>query len=99
MGIGLHSKESWSSSESNQYHNASNISQEITNFTSNVNVTLNNPHSIMNGSDTAGNVEIRLRNDSLFRTFYMQPGCELIKDVAEVGSNTTVSKVIIFGVK
>jgi len=77
---------------------ASRVTQEITDFTSDVAVTLRNPHKICNSTDTAGLIYIKLVGDDAFYPEYFAAGQEKTLAVAEVGSSTAVTKVLIRGV-
>ena len=76
-----------------------NVSQEVTVFTSNVLVTLENPVAVINATNTAGNISVKFRDDSAYRVIYVPAGGELKGDVSYLGTGTTVTKVVVKGIK
>lgn len=79
-----------------------NTTQEITDFTSNTQVTLNNPTKVRNATNTAGNVAIRFSAETTYRTIYLAAGGEIECDAYYIGSSgngTTITKILVLGVK
>lgn len=79
-----------------------NVSQEISDFTSNTPVTLNNPTRVRNATSSAGNVAIRFGAETTYREVHLLAGKEIECDPYYIGSSangTTITKILVLGVK
>ncbi len=78
------------------------ITQTIASFGSNVTVTLVNPITVENATDTAANIAFQCAGDSALHVSHFLPGQAKRIAAATIGSSgngTTATKVIIRGIQ
>jgi hypothetical protein len=83
------------------YGIASCKQQSITSFTSDVTVTLRNPHRVTNNTNTASAIAIKMRYDSGLVVRYFAANQQLVCDPILIGSSsngTTCTNVVVDGV-
>jgi len=94
--------ELYAESESLQMMTSARKSQSFTSFATAPTITLANPSSICNGSNTGANIAYKLIDDDSYTTEYFEAGQEKMRRITNssgIGSTangTAASKVIIF---
>lgn len=92
----------WGAVEAMYFINPSTKTQIVSTFTTETEVTLENPQTVTNATDTDASIAVKLVGDSVYATEFFSAGQTKVMCVSYIGSTsdgTTCTKVHVRGIE